>query len=194
MKALLDEGAIGTVLRGPHDAVRAAAARALPPSPTLPWRLDPAIAGAGLFLDLGSHTLDLLDHLLGPIVEVRGAAANQGGLYAAEDTIAAQLSFDSGVVGAASWSFVTGVKLDRTEILGTAGKLQYACFDDAPIVLETAAGRQEIRVATPPHVQQPLIQTIVDQLRGRGRAPATAATAARHRGDGRDPGVVPRRR
>src|SRR5207237_8967875 len=40
------------------------------------WRLDPAGAGGGLFLDLASHTLDLFDYLLGPLENVGGSAAN----------------------------------------------------------------------------------------------------------------------
>ena len=31
------------------------------------WRVDPEISGGGHFVDLGSHTLDLLDWLLGPV-------------------------------------------------------------------------------------------------------------------------------
>ena len=30
----------------------------------LPWRVQPGIAGGGLFFDLASHTLDLFDFLL----------------------------------------------------------------------------------------------------------------------------------
>jgi 1,5-anhydro-D-fructose reductase (1,5-anhydro-D-mannitol-forming) len=178
VKALLAEGAIGTPCAVHMVLCEPPRPGHLPPSKAA-WRLDPAIAGAGLFLDLGSHMLDLLDHLLGPITQARGAAVNRAGLYAAEDTIAAQLAFEGGAVGSATWSFVTGVKLDRTEILGTAGKLTYACFEDAPIVLETAAGRQEIPIPHPPHVQQPLIQTIVDQLRGRGRAASDGESGLR---------------
>ena len=39
-----------------------------------PWRVRPDIAGGGLFVDLGSHTLDLLDHLFGPMLGVSGEA------------------------------------------------------------------------------------------------------------------------
>jgi malonyl-CoA/methylmalonyl-CoA synthetase len=41
------------------------------------WRWDPAVGGDGLLLDLGSHGLDLLDHWLGPIAEVRGFASSR---------------------------------------------------------------------------------------------------------------------
>jgi len=36
-----------------------------------------------------------------------------------------------------------------------------------------------VRDPTPPHVQQPLIQTVVDQLNGTGRCPSTGETAIR---------------
>ena len=47
------------------------------------WRVDPEISGGGHFVDLGSHILDLLDWLLGPILHSAGVAANRGGRYLA---------------------------------------------------------------------------------------------------------------
>src|SRR5262245_13349638 len=46
------------------------------PQGETPWRLRPAESGGGLFLDLGSHTLDILDFILGPLENVRGDARN----------------------------------------------------------------------------------------------------------------------
>ena len=73
IKALLDAGAIGTVRVAAVCVYRAFA----PPPGALPWRIDPAISGGGLFVDLASHQLDLLDYFLGPITDVSGVAANQ---------------------------------------------------------------------------------------------------------------------
>ena len=42
------------------------------------WRVDPEISGGGHFVDLGSHTLDLLDWLLGPVTHAAGIATNRG--------------------------------------------------------------------------------------------------------------------
>ncbi|MDF9842744.1 MULTISPECIES: Gfo/Idh/MocA family oxidoreductase [unclassified Paenibacillus] len=42
------------------------------------WRLNPAISGGGLFMDLGSHALDLLDFLLGPVKDADGHASSLG--------------------------------------------------------------------------------------------------------------------
>ena len=45
------------------------------------WRFDPAVAGAGLLFDLGSHCVDLLDFFLGPITGVAGFPVNTAAAY-----------------------------------------------------------------------------------------------------------------
>ena len=45
------------------------------------WRVHPEISGGGHFVDLGSHILDLLDWLLGPVTHAAGVATNRGGRY-----------------------------------------------------------------------------------------------------------------
>jgi predicted dehydrogenase len=178
VEELLDAGAIGdvrtvaTTLWLPADA-------AVKDRAALPWRVQPAIAGGGLLLDVGSHTLDLLDNLLGAIGDVSGHASNQGGLYAAEDTVSGRFTFASGAHGTGSWCFVASHRIDRTEIVGSRGRLTFATFDDVPIVVENEAGREELRIPHPPHVHQPLIQTVVDELAGRGRCPSTGESGAR---------------
>jgi 1,5-anhydro-D-fructose reductase (1,5-anhydro-D-mannitol-forming) len=177
IKKLLASGAIGeprlvtVTLRQPPDPAHL--------GPPLAWRVDPAVAGAGLFLDLGCHMLDLLDFFLGPVVEATGAAANQAGLYQAEDVVTARLRFASGVLGVGAWCFAAGDRLDRAEIVGSRGTISYATFDDVPLVVTTAGGRDSRPVPHPPHVEQPLIQTIVDALTGHGQCPSTGVTAAR---------------
>jgi 1,5-anhydro-D-fructose reductase (1,5-anhydro-D-mannitol-forming) len=175
LKSLVDEGAVGEV-----RAVNVALYRQYEPAPgPLPWRVDPAIAGGGLFVDLASHTLDLLDYVLGPVTDVSGGAGNQGHRYAAEDIVSAALVFGSGVRGAGVWCFSGAGDVDRTEIVGARGRLSFATFDDLPLVLETDAGAQSFSIPHPPHVQQPLIQTIVDELNGESTCPSTGDTAAR---------------
>jgi len=148
----------------------------------LPWRVVPEIAGNGYFFDLGSHQLDLLDYLLGPISRAHGTAVNQAGRYDAADTVSASFQFESGVVGSGLWCFdaYEGSRTDRTEIVGNGGKLAFSTFDLAtPLVLERDSGVESFSFPPPTHVQQPLIQTVTDELLGRGHCPSTGESAAR---------------
>lgn len=143
------------------------------------WRFDPAVAGAGLFFDLGSHSLDLVDFLVGRIDHVVGFAVNTGGAYEAEDVTVASFVADAGVPGTGLWNFNADGSHDFIRFVGSEGHLMTPIFADADVVV-TRAGRDDVHaVRNPPHVHQPLIQTIVDELQGRGRCEATAESGAR---------------
>ncbi len=145
----------------------------------LPWRVIPELAGGGLLLDVGTHMLDLLDYFLGPIREIRGFASNQGGQYPAEDCVSGSFLFESGVHGVGIWGFNSFDRSDRTEIVGTKGKITYSMFTTDPVELTTETGTQQIPASNPPHIQQPLIQTIIDALNGVGSCPSMGESAAR---------------
>jgi len=145
----------------------------------LPWRVQPETAGGGHFVDLASHTLDFLDYVLGPVKNVRGFACNQEGAYPAEDIVSGAFEFEGGVLGSGLWSFSSFAAADRVTIVGSAGKLTFATFESDPVVLETAQGRESYDIPHPPHVQQPLIQQVVDELRGVGRCVSTGENGLR---------------
>lgn len=178
IKALLDQQAIGqvrfvtiTLYQPPHPDE-------LNPE-TLPWRVIPQIAGGGRFVDLAAHMLDFLDYALGPIRSVQGFAANQAGYYPAEDVVSSSFVFESGVQGVGTWCFTAFDDVDQTEIVGSKGKLAFSTFGAEPVVLTTAAGVTEFSIDYPAHIQQPLIQSVVDALSGRGTCPSTGESAAR---------------
>ena len=143
------------------------------------WRVDVAAAGSGLFLDLASHTLDLLDYLLGPLQDVAGVASNVASLHAAEDTVAMSFRTPGGVAGMASCNFAGAVADDTLRITGTEGEIALTVFGHETLRLEQAGGVREFHLPNPPHVAQPLIQTVVDDLLGRGVCPSTGETAQR---------------
>ncbi|MBA2941780.1 Gfo/Idh/MocA family oxidoreductase [Paenibacillus sp. CGMCC 1.16610] len=145
----------------------------------LPWRLQPELSGGGLFVDLASHTLDVLDYLLGPIGEVKGFARNQSRQLQVEDIVTTAYAFESGVMGTGIWSFNSYKRSDVNEIVGSLGKVTFSTFG-GDLRLETADGQvQDFSIPNPAHVQQPLIGMVVDELRGVGKSPSTGRTAAR---------------
>lgn len=143
------------------------------------WRVDATTAGAGHFLDVGSHTLDIFDYLFGPLRDVAGTAANLGSDYAVEDSVALSFRTTTGVPGAASWDFASAVAHDAVTISGTEGQLNFSIFNNDAVRFESADGVKIFERPNPPHVAQPLIQSIVDDLLGRGTCPSTGESARR---------------
>ena len=177
VKELLDTRTLGTLtgityrLATPTPANADAAKGA--------WRAQPENAGGGLLLDLGSHLLDLLDFFCGPLEGVSGHAAKLEKAGIVEDAVALTFRTPAGVPGTASWNFASLVKEDALEFSGTAGRLTISAFGPEPLRLETARGVESLDVPYPPHVAQPMIQTIVDELLGRGTCPSTGDSARR---------------
>jgi predicted dehydrogenase len=177
VKELLDSGRIGQL--------RSVSIRNERPAPVGDeadqerWRVDPAVSGGGHFVDLGSHILDLLDWLLGPVTHAAGVATNRGGRYPAEDLVTGVFSFRSGVEGVGVWNYDSFQHQDQIEIIGTAGALRFSCFAGEPLRLLTAGGAEQIEAPYPATVQLPLIQTVVNALTGYGESPSTGHTALR---------------
>ncbi|WP_058309004.1 Gfo/Idh/MocA family protein [Gracilibacillus massiliensis] len=146
----------------------------------LPWRLQPELSGGGLFFDLASHTLDLLDFFLGPIKHAQGFASNQAGHYQADDIVTGNYQFESGVHGVGNWCFSAFEDVDVNEIVGSKGKITFSTFGNSPVILTTTSGTKEWNFESPQHVHQPLVEQIISELTGSGvQASSTGITAAR---------------
>ncbi|MDO4823790.1 MAG: Gfo/Idh/MocA family oxidoreductase [Bacteroidales bacterium] len=179
VKELVDTGQIGKIL---SVQIRFA----VPPreldynSHDLPWRLQPDIAGAGgYFNDLAPHQLDMIQYIFGNIVEAEGYSMNMLGLYKVADTINGCFKFHSGLTGSGSWSFVAhdSARTDRIEIFGDKGMICFSIFDYTPLALHTESGRHEIIIENPKYVQLPLIQAVVEDLRGGAKCSCTSISA-----------------
>lgn len=145
------------------------------------WRVFPEISGGGHFHDLASHQFDWLEYVFGKIKYAKGISRNQAGLYPADDVVVANFEFENGILGNGSWCYTVNKeqRIDRAQLIGSKGKIIFSFFESSLITVETAGGIAEYEVPYPPHVQQPLLETIVSQLRGQGTCPSTGETGAR---------------
>ncbi len=176
IKEILNSGALGELRHVQITLTQPASQYA---AGVLPWRVQPETAGGGHFVDLAAHSLDFLDYVFGPITQVKGIARNQDGGYPAEDIVSGTFEFENGVIGSGLWCFASYETSDRVVITGSKGRLTFATFENEPVVLETVSGRQTFDIPQPAHVQQPLIQQVVDELLGRGVCVSTGENGLR---------------
>jgi 1,5-anhydro-D-fructose reductase (1,5-anhydro-D-mannitol-forming) len=71
------------------------------------------------------------------------------------------------------------VKEELLEIDGTEGRLSMEVLGWTPLKLSRGGMEETSELPDPPHIQQPLIQCVVDELLGRGMCPSTGVSAAR---------------
>jgi predicted dehydrogenase len=144
----------------------------------LKWRFDPAIAGGGLFHDLAPHQLDILYWLFGEAETVNGLAINQGGYYAVPDLVNGQILFRNNIVFTGSWCFTAAEACDECVIIGSEGSLRFSFFTDNCITLQRNNETTRFDFERLQHVQQPMIEAVVNYFLGNAANPCTAAEGA----------------
>lgn len=180
---LLNTGALGQLMTVHYlyqgERRHRAPGGARPPS----WREDASVSGGGLFLDLGSHVLDLLDHLLGPLDLLAAHAAHLSSPVvrgAVEDTVTLAFRAAADVAGTCTFAFHTTRFIDQLTFIGSDATLTASVFGSEPLTLTTRDGAHGIPVEHPTHVQYPLMEHIVSELSGGPlRCPSTGESALR---------------
>lgn len=142
------------------------------------WRVDPSVAGAGLFYDLAPHQIDILLWMFGNADQYAGASANQAGLYAAEDVVTGVMTLPGKVLFSGQWCFTVAPECreDLCEITGSAGKISFPIFGNW-VKLFVDGVEERIEFTHPQHIQQPMIEKVVNYFRGDGSNPCLAADA-----------------
>jgi len=162
--------------------VRCVTIRQLRPAefrPRQDWKLDPAINGGGLFVDVQVHVLDWLDHCFGPPSLAHGTVRRLGAELS-EDLVAYTLAWDAGHLASGLYCFGTGPEEEQVTIWGARGSVSVSFFLGGPVVVRDLDGTaEELDLPLPRHVHEPLIARIVEELRGGPRAPCHAVDGAR---------------
>lgn len=176
IKSLLAEKAIGEV----RFARLAFYKKSLTPSELsvekVAWRVNPALAGGGLFHDLAPHQLDILYHFFGEADRASGFANNQAGLYTADDMVTGNILFKSGVQFSGIWCFNVAAsdQEDSCEIVGDKGKIVFSFFEQQPVQLIVDGKTETFVFDALQHVQQPMIEEVVNYFLGEGPNPCSA--------------------
>lgn len=138
------------------------------------WRVNPAISGGGLFHDLAPHQLDIMYWLFGHAQKISGHASNKSGLYAADDTVNGHIEFTNGMEFSGDWNFNAGKDKDHCEINGSKGKISFSFFGRPGIELTVDSKITSIDFEPLLHVQQPMIERVVQYFLGKEMNPCRA--------------------
>lgn len=138
------------------------------------WHYKKEVSGGGLLLDVGCHMLDIVDHMVGPILDCQGIAIQSikdqgfvdGGV---EDNVRGfwkhKLEDGSIIGGSCSFNFCAGGESqDEIKIIGTKGTVAFSCFDAKPATVVLENETKILDAPHPDHVHQPLVQRITDEL------------------------------
>ena len=142
------------------------------------WRVDPTISGGGLFYDLAPHQLDLVYHFFGKPIKYFGISSNQANQYEAEDIVTGIMLLENNVLFNGMWCFsvAEGLQNDLFEIEGEKGRVSFHLYDNkAKIFLN--GKEKNMNFIHPFHVQQPMIEKVVDYFLGQGENPCSASEA-----------------
>jgi predicted dehydrogenase len=95
-----------------------------PPMPNS-WRQDPALAGGGSLIDLGSHCIDLLEMFFGPVKQISCFTNNVVHEYKSEDGAATLLRFANGALGTVDTFFCIQDSSSKNalELYGSEGSI-----------------------------------------------------------------------
>jgi len=150
------------------------------------WRDDPPVSGGGMMLDVGVHVVNLLQHWFGEDPAVEGTPeATADAASGVEATVAFRLRFPPGGCAAApdgvaadfSFDFCAGAAaraVDEVVLTGTAATVRLSVLGVPGSVTVTPSGGgapAAVSFPAPAHVQQPLIQAVVDEWTGGAGAP-----------------------
>ncbi|HEY6504658.1 MAG TPA: Gfo/Idh/MocA family oxidoreductase [Chitinophagaceae bacterium] len=143
--------------------------------PSKGWRVKKDIGGGGIFHDLSPHQLDLVYYFFGEPGKVTGVSANQANIYDADDIVAGNILFGSGVVFDGVWCVNTaaGDERDHCEIIGEKGKISFSFFDYKPVEVTVDGKTRSMVFDTLPHVQQPMIEKVVEYFLDEGANPCS---------------------
>lgn len=178
IKQLLDEKTIGDVRHVRLILDKIPYTKEQLQNPHYAWRVDPAVAGGGLFYDLAPHQLDILYYFFGPVQTIKGMALNQAGLYEADDIVTGSMQFKNGVVFSGTWCFTAAAAADDCVITGSKGHIRFSMFDYTPVEVTVNGTTSHFSFDALQHVQQPMIEQVVQYFLDKAPNPCSGGDGA----------------
>ena len=180
IKRFLNERVIGDVRFVKSELYKPALSAEELEIPKNAWRVDPVIAGGGLFHDLAPHQFGLMNYFFGEAEKLSGISLNQGTLYKADDMVAGNILFKNGVLFNGIWCFNVSPEdeKDHCRIVGEKGSIAFTFFNQREVIVRVNGRTETFTYDILQHVQQPMIEKTVDYFLDEGANPCSGEEGA----------------
>lgn len=121
----------------------------------IPWRFVKNVSGGGNIFDMGAHSIDLINFMIGEIKSVSAFKKNQMNFYNVEDINIVNFELKNKILGQASWCSTSPFKVDKFIIYGRKGTINFTMNfgeeDHVVIKLKNKIVKKKIKMKMPLH-------------------------------------------
>ena len=135
------------------------------------WLYNPVLSGGGKFYDIAPHTIDIFQFLFGDIRQVSGTAENCGTGCPLENLVIMDVVTAKNIHAHLRFCCTAAEKADRMRVTGTDGIMEFSVHGKQDIKVWDCGGQLifDETIIDPVTVEQPMVQTVVEDLLGLGR-------------------------
>ncbi len=175
IKRLLHSNALGRPVLG---RVLAAEYWTFPDDHPFRWRLTQAQGGGGPLMDFGSHRIDILLDILGPVCHVSAFTDRLSFEREVEDSAIVTMRHTSGAQSMVGAYHTIGPPSDELEIFGSGGKVVIESLNNSVLRI-TSGGNNETKELPPhPNLHLPLLEDFGIAI-NQGRQPRVTGRTGR---------------
>jgi len=176
IKELLNKNAIGDIRFAELQLLQDASADLIANTDEN-WRINPAISGGGLFHDLAPHQIDLMLYFFGKTKKSYGISTSQSAPSLTDDAVAGSILFEKNIIFNGIWNFNVQQQntTDRCVIYGSNGTMEFGVFGQE-LTIQSNGKSETLVFDVLPHVQQPMIEKVVNYFLGKTDNPCDAET------------------
>lgn len=170
VKELLDTNSIGKIVYADIQILQSKLNNILTKT-AANWRLKPEISGGGYFHDIAPHQIDLMYYFFGDIKNAKGFSLSTLNNNV-DNVVNGIIEFNNGIQFRGIWNFNTSEKevKDECKIYGENGTITFSFYGDK-IILKTNKKEETFTFTNPNHIQQPMIESVVNYFLGKDKNP-----------------------
>ena len=127
----------------------------------LPWRFIHKYSGGGNLIDMGTHSIDMVDFLIGEIKDINSYPRNFANLYDVEDTVLINFELKNSILGQGLWCSISNQDEDSFEIFGTKGKIKFSMSHSDEIIISKNKNKKRLIVPFEKPFHKPMLNHVI---------------------------------